>query len=93
MTKTILQRSWYGHDGWGSYKERVTINENNELDYSITEGGNCEWGEWTQGQGEKKALDFIFGELPLSETLILEFKKVCQAAPKLEEEEFNMDNY
>jgi len=94
MIKTILQRDFQGQDSWGAYLQQVTIDtETKALNYRLTEGGNCCYGDWEGWQGEQRALEFVFGDLPLSESLINEFKEVCLKARDLSNEECNMDNY
>lgn len=93
MKKVVLQRDFQGQDSWMAYKEQVTIDENNNLDYRRTDGGNCEYGDWREWEGEKEAIKFVFGNLPVTDKLLNEFKKVCQKAPELKDETFNLGCY
>ena len=88
-----MQREFQGQDSWGAFKEQVAIDEKGNLHYRASEGGNCEYGEWQNWEDEIAALNFVFGELPLSENLISEFKNCLLSAPELKDEEFNMDGY
>lgn len=93
MKKVVLQRDFQGQDSWGAFIEQVTIDEHKNLDYRRTEGGNCEYGEWEEWEGEKGALSFIFGEIKPSKTLIEALKTDLSKAPELKENEFNMECY
>ena len=93
MKKVVLQRKFDGQDRYGAYKEQVTIDEKFNLDYRQTEGGNCEYGAWMDFEGEKAAIRFVFGDLPVSDELLIEFKKVCQDARELGEWDFNAGDY
>jgi hypothetical protein len=93
MKKVVLQRQFQGQDSWGAFKEQVTIDENNNLDYRMTEGGNCCFGNWEDYQGEEMALRFIFGEINLTSELIIATKNCLQNQKELKDDEFNMDGY
>lgn len=93
MKKVVLQREFYGQDCLGQQKFQVTIDDDYNLNYRETKGGNCEFGDWLDYEGEKRALEFIFGNLPLTKTFINEFKKVCLKADEVNENSSNMDNY
>ena len=91
--KVVMQRDFQGQDSWDAYKEQVAIDEKRNLYYRRSEGGNCEYGDWKKWEGEKAALNFVFGEVPLTDNLIAEFKNCLINAPELKDEEFNMDGY
>lgn len=93
MNKIIFQRTFDGQDSWGAFKEIITIDKNGNLDYKKTEGGNREYGEWLEGEGEERALNFLFGDLKLSKSTIEFFKKDCIAHRGLKENETNLDCY
>lgn len=93
MKKVVLQRDVNGQDGWGAFIEQVTIDENKNLDYRSTKGGNCSYGAWEEWKGEEAALYFIFGEIKPSKELIKALKTDLSKAPELEEGECNMVRY
>ncbi len=93
MKKVVLQREYQGQDSWMAYKEQVTIDKDNNLDYRRTEGGNCEFGEWQPFRGEKKALNFIFGNITVTESLINSLKECLSKQIELKDDEFNMECY
>jgi hypothetical protein len=93
MKKVVLQRDFKGQDSWMAYKEQVAIDENNNLDYRRTNGGICGYGDWREWKGEKAAIEFVFGDLPVTDKLLNEFKKVCQKATELKGETFNLGCY
>ncbi len=93
MRKVVLQRDYQGQDSWGSFIEQVTIDENKNLDYRRTEGGNCEYGVWQEWEGEQRALFFIFGKIKPSKELIKAIKTDLSKATELKERELNMDCY
>lgn len=88
-----MQRDYQGQDGRMAYKEQVAIDENNNLDYRSTYGGNCVYGDWGDWEGEKAALRFIFGDLPISQGLVKKLKSDLKKARELKEDEFNMNCY
>ncbi len=93
MKKIIMQGDFQGQDSWGAFKEQVVIDENNNLDYRRTMGGNCEYGKWKEYEGEIAAIKFIFGDFPVSEDTIESFKKDCIKFGGLKDDEFNRDGY
>tara|TARA_R110002074_G_scaffold237645_1_gene409602 strand:+ start:789 stop:1070 length:282 start_codon:yes stop_codon:yes gene_type:complete len=93
MKKVVLQRDFQGQDSWGAFIEQVTIDEDKNLDYRCTKGGNCEYGDWQEWKGEEGALSFIFGEIKPSKALIKALKVDLSKAPELKEGECNMDCY
>ncbi len=93
MRKIILQRNFTGNDGWNSFKEIVTIDEERNLNYRSTEGGNNKFGRWKKWKDERRALQFIFGDIELSKKTIEAFKDDCMKHRGLDKKEYNMDCY
>lgn len=91
--KIVMQRNFHGRDSWGTFKEQVAIDKQGKLFYRQFEEGICEHGDWSEWEGEKSALNFIFGELSLTNTLITEFKNCLLSAPELKDEHYNMKCY
>lgn len=93
IKKIVLARENTLGGGWGQFKENVAIDENNEIYYRRTDGGNCEAGKWNEWKGEKEALEFIFGDVNISKKLITELKKCFASSKKLSDRDLNMDGY
>ena len=93
MKKLVLQRQFFGQDGWDAFCEQISIDEDHNLYYRISEPGNTVRGEWLDWEGEDKVFEFMFGDLPFSQNLIDEFRKACIKAPEIKEDTINFGFY
>lgn len=82
MKKIVLQRDC-----------QLAIDADSNLYYRTTRPENDEYGDWNDWESESEAVKFVFGDLPVTENLLFEFKKVCQKAPEVIGENFNYGGY
>jgi hypothetical protein len=62
--KIKLRRGFEGQDSWGAYIEEVGIDDQGNLAYRRSDGGNCHWGNYKDWEPESKAIEFLLGPLP-----------------------------
>jgi hypothetical protein len=84
-----LRREWQGQDSWGAFLEEVGLDENGEIRYRKSDGGNCHFGNWEEWQHESAALEFMLGPIDVIPTMRAHVYVALSLLPDLKEVELN----